>query len=191
MPPRERDTARTRRAVLDAAARAVVVHGAGVSLDLIARTAGVSKGGLLHHFRSREQLLLELARDLAEQFTAAVHAAVDPRDHARGRLVRGYVRATLDGLGDGSTVPEHVILAASLAGVPGVAEFLQEDDRSWTEALDADGLDPDRARLITLAADGAAVASLYGGGRDPQDTRRLRDLLIRLSRGEGPLDDAG
>ncbi|MEV0878660.1 TetR/AcrR family transcriptional regulator [Micromonospora echinofusca] len=187
MPARERDTARTRRVVLDAAARAVVAHGAGVSLDLIARTAGVSKGGLLHHFRSREQLLLELARDLAEQFTAAVHATVDPRDHARGRLVRGYVRATLDGLGDGSTVPEHVILAASLAGVPGVAELLQEDNRRWDEALEADGLDPDRVRLITLAADGAAVAGLYGGGTDPDDARRLRELLIRLSTDEGPL----
>ena len=63
-----RDAVRTRRALLDAAARTVVVHGAGVSLDVVAREAGVSKGGLMHHFRSKDELMTALADDLFDQF---------------------------------------------------------------------------------------------------------------------------
>ena len=182
MTSRERDTARTRRAVLDAAARTVAAQGAGASLDVIAREAGVSKSGLLHHFRSRDQLLLALAQDLADQFTTAVHAAVDPRDHARGRLVRGYVNATFDGLGDGSKVPEHVVLVAALSTVPGVAQLLQRDTQAWNEAFEADGLHPDRVLLITKAADGASVAGLYEGVSDPGQVERTRRLLLALTR---------
>ncbi|MER5335842.1 TetR/AcrR family transcriptional regulator [Micromonospora sp. NPDC002717] len=175
--------------VLDAAAKVVGTHGSGASVDAIARQAGVSKGGLLHHFRSRDQLLLALAEDLAEQFAAAVHAAVDPRDHAPGRLVRGYVNATFDDLIDGTSVPEQVVLAAALSTVPGVAEVLQRDKQRWNEAFDADGLHPQRALLIVRAADGVATAGLYEGGTDPEELRRTRQLLLALSRQEGPLAD--
>ncbi len=186
MPGKERDAARTRQAVLDAAARTVAAQGAGASLDAIARAAGVSKSGLLHHFRTRDALLLALARDLSEQWTAAVHAAVDPRDHAPGRLVRGYVNATFDLLTDESQTVEHLLLMAALSAVPGVAGLLKEDTQRWAEALEADGLHPDRALLIVRAADGSGLAGLYEGGRDPAREQQTRELLLALSRDDGP-----
>ncbi|MEU4235926.1 TetR family transcriptional regulator [Actinoplanes sp. NPDC026619] len=187
LPPKERDAARTRRQVLGAAARTVAAHGAGVSLDVIAREAGVSKSGLLHHFRSRDQLLLALTDDLVEQFRADVEAAADPRDHAAGRLVRAYVTATLGGVTDAPGVSAHVKLVAALSAVPGVDELLRRDTRRWQEAFAADGLHPDRALLITRAADGASLAALYEGGVDHDQLRHTRDLLLALSRGAGPL----
>lgn len=52
--------------ILDATQRLVVRHGwRGITLAQIAREAGVSPAGLLHHFESKEQLL---------------HAALDARD---------------------------------------------------------------------------------------------------------------
>ncbi|NUP32203.1 MAG: helix-turn-helix transcriptional regulator, partial [Streptomycetaceae bacterium] len=51
--------------ILDATQRLVVRHGwRGITLAQIAREAGVSPAGLLHHFESKEQLL---------------HAALDAR----------------------------------------------------------------------------------------------------------------
>ncbi|WP_305786311.1 TetR/AcrR family transcriptional regulator [Symbioplanes lichenis] len=183
---KERDTARTRRIVLDAAARVVGRQGSGASVDAIARAAGVSKGGLLHHFKSRDQLLLALAEDLVEQWTAAVRAKVDPRDHGRGRLVRAYVNALFDETLGETGVPEHVTLYATLAGVPGVAELLRRDKERWREAFEADGLDPDRVLLVVRAADGAAVASLYEGGADPGEIEHTRRLLLALTEADGP-----
>ncbi|WP_426504602.1 TetR/AcrR family transcriptional regulator [Dactylosporangium sp. McL0621] len=187
MQGRERDTARTRRVVLDAATEVVGKRGSGASVDAIAQAAGVSKGGLLHHFKSREQLLLALAEDLAEQFRAAVHAAVDPRDNAPGRLVRGYVNATFDDLLDGSAASEHAVLVATLATAPGVAQVLRRDTQQWVEAFEADGLHPQRVLLIVRAADGASIAGLSEGGTDPEEMEQSRQLLLALSRQDGPL----
>jgi AcrR family transcriptional regulator len=183
---RERDTARTRRLVLDGAAAAVAAHGAGVSLDQIARRAQVSKGGLLHHFRTRDQLLLELAQDRVDLFCAKVHAAVEPSDHAPGRLVRGYVRAVFDAMQDDATARAYVARTVALAAVPGVAQVLQEDKRRWRAAFAADGLDPQRVLVITRAADGAALAGLCEGGHDQRELARTRDLLLALSRQDAP-----
>jgi AcrR family transcriptional regulator len=182
-----RDPARTRRAVLDAAAAAVAGHGAGVSLDVVAREAGVSKAGLLHHFPSRDQLLLAVAGDLVEGFRGAVDAAVDPRDHAVGRVVRGYVNATFDALGTGAPASDFVVVTATLASVPGVAELLAEDKKWWDGVLADDGLHPDRILVITRAADGASVAHFYEGGFDPARLDRTRRLLLALTRDPGPL----
>ncbi|MEV4135185.1 TetR/AcrR family transcriptional regulator [Dactylosporangium sp. NPDC049742] len=186
MEGRGRNTDKTRRMVLDAAAEVVGTHGAGASVDTIARHAGVSKGGVLHHFKSRDQMLLALAEDLIEQFRAAVHAAIDPHDNAPGRLARGYVNATFDELVSGDGNSEFAVLVATLFSVPGVAELLRQDSRRWAEAFDADGLHPQRARVIMHAADGASIAGLYGGS-DLEALEQSRHLLLALSRQEGPL----
>lgn len=52
----------TRRLVLDAAASAIRTHGIGATLDLVAREAGISKGGLVYHFPSKTALLVALAQ---------------------------------------------------------------------------------------------------------------------------------
>jgi AcrR family transcriptional regulator len=184
---RERDTARTRRAVLDAAAHAVLERGAGVSLDVVARQAGVSKGGLLHHFGSRDELLLEVARDQAEGFYRAVQGAVAPDDHAPGRLVRAYVRVTFDALLEEQGGVDYVLLSAALAAVPGVADVMREDKQRWGAAFEADGLDPQRALVVVRAADGMAVAALYEGGHDASEIEQTRQLLLALTRDTGPL----
>ena len=89
MPKPQRDAVRTRALLLAAAGRCIATRGASVSLDVIAREAGVSKGGLLHHFPTREDLLLALMQDLLDQFTAAVdrelereRAALSPSEPA-------------------------------------------------------------------------------------------------------------
>jgi AcrR family transcriptional regulator len=189
VPRRERDATRTRRAILDAAARTVAAQGAGASLDAIARTAGVSKGSLLHHFGSRDALLLALAEDLAEQFHAEVNAALDPADLAPGRVVRAYVNVTFDTLAGVSTAPEWILVGAALAAVPGVSDLMQRDKRRWDEALAADGLHPQRILVVTRASDGAALAGAFEGGYDREILRRTRELLLALTRVNAPLAD--
>jgi AcrR family transcriptional regulator len=65
-----------REAVLDAAAALVEGSGAGVlTLDAVAARAGVSKGGLLHHFKSKEALLTAMMARTAEAFETDLQAA--------------------------------------------------------------------------------------------------------------------
>ncbi|MBT0770797.1 TetR family transcriptional regulator [Kineosporia sp. J2-2] len=184
---RERDPARTRRTVLDAAARVVAQKGAGVSIDTIARAAGVSKGGLLHHFHNRDELVLALTEDLMERFAAEVRAAVDPTDRAEGRLMRGYIRASFDSLRHEESPAEHVAMMAAVATVPGVAELLRRDKARWEAYFADDGLDPQRTLLIFRATDGAAIAGLWEGGHSRDDLARAREMLLALTRDTGPV----
>jgi len=184
-----RDAARTRRALLDAAARSVVVHGAGVSLDGVAREAGVSKGGLMHHFRSKDELMAALADDLFDQFAHAVEERIDPDDHAPGRRLRAYVRATFDDLEKTQDAVEQTTLMATLSSFPEAARRAQERYRRWNRTLAEDGVDPERILVVLRACDGASIAPLFEGQLGPEELAATRALLLALAAGTGPLVD--
>lgn len=189
MPGPQRDAERTQRRILEAAARAIATKGVGVSLDTIARGAGVSKGGLMHHFPSRDELLTALMGDLLAQFNEAVTAALDPADDAPGRLTRAYVRAVFADLENGERAREQITVMGMIGSDPGVTALVQDDDAEWRERILADGLDPLRAEVITKAADGA-TGSLLWSRQHPRELDALRDALLAMTRVTGPLEGA-
>lgn len=182
---RTRDPVRTRHRILEAAAVVVLAHGASASLELVAREAGVSKGGLLHHFRSKDDLLVALAAHLTQTFEEQVEAQLDPDDAAPGRLVRAYVRASLHQL-EAAAVRDEATLMAALSTVPHVVRDAQSSNRRWRERFAADGLDAGRAGVIIRAADGATAAALFEGHLDQGEIDQLRDELIALTYDPGP-----
>lgn len=181
--PATRDKARTRRAILDAAEKALTEGEATASLVDIARAAGVSKSGLLHHFASRDQLFLAVAVDGAERFRREVHDRVDLSENRPGKLLRGYVRAMCD-------PPEAVVSAFAapalvrvLLDSPGVDEVFAADEARWRADLAADGLPDERVLLVRYCAEGIAGA-ISTWMIDPGDLGVLRAELLRLAEPE-------
>jgi len=162
-----RSGAGTRQRLLDAAVRVASVHGAAFSLDAVVRESGVSKGGLLYRFPSRDALVAGLVTDVLERYDEAVARHLDAADDRPGRLHRAHVAATFDREADldGTFWSDPKVLAA-LVGVPAVRELSQAADRRWQRELSADGLHPERSAVITRALDGVAVAPLF---RDPDE----------------------
>jgi AcrR family transcriptional regulator len=75
------DARRNRERVLQAAQRLFATEGLGVSLDEIARQAGVGPGTVHRHFPAKEALYLAVATDQIERLVAeaeALAAADDP-----------------------------------------------------------------------------------------------------------------
>ena len=167
----------------------MLTHGAGVSLDVVAREAGVSKGGLMHHFRSKDDLMAALADDLFDQFDRAVREHVEPDDTAPGHLLRAYVRATFAELERGQDAVEPTTLMATLSSFPDAARRSQERFRRWNETLADDGADPQRVLVVMRACDGAAMAPLFEGPLGPEELSTTRALLLRLATDAGPLVD--
>jgi AcrR family transcriptional regulator len=172
----------TRRLLLDAAATVFRTRGISATLDDIAAQAGVSKGGLIYHYASKEALIRALADDLLEGFREAVRAALDPTDAAPGRLTRAYVRACLRGSRDEHAIRESVALIAQLITIPAIAELARLDAERWDRELRADGLPEEILALVVSAADGASNAPLWGNVTRSADLRRLERQLIRLTR---------
>ncbi|WP_156753662.1 TetR/AcrR family transcriptional regulator [Actinokineospora pegani] len=171
----------TRRVLLGAAAEVFRDRGVSATLADVARGAGVSKGGLLYHFATKDDLVRALVQDMLDTFRADVTAAVDPDDTGPGRLTRAYVRVSLRAH-DADEVRETAALIAQLAAIPEVAALAKSDARHWAATLAADGLPPTVLALVVSAADGASFAALWGGASHTLPAHDLERGLLRLTR---------
>lgn len=168
----------TRARLVEAAVRTVERGGvSGLTLEAVAREAGVSKGGLLHHFRSKDALVEAVLRDLLAAFDARVTELVE--GEGPGRLARAYVRASFSE--DPIPLELGALLLTAVTGDSELAALLAEDSAGWRERLADDGLPPACAALIRQAADAAWLERVL----DPDADAELRPLveqeLLRLT----------
>lgn len=150
----------TRQRLFSAAMRVVRERGVGrLTLDAVAEGAGVSKGGLLYHFPSKEALLIALAEAVIAQFENAIgRKFVADSGPAPGRWVRAYTQASLE------LSRAELDLTAALLAAAGTDPELLAPWRAvfarWQARIVADGLDPATATLVRLAVDGLWLAEL-------------------------------
>ena len=150
-----------------------------LTLEAVARVAGVSKGGLLYHFPSKETLITELVADRVARFDVAItDAAAEEGGPTRGRWLRAYVRLTFAPPQPGSDLTA-ALFAAAATNQALLAPVWAAFERWQSRAL-ADGLDPTAATLVRLAADGLWFADLFGAAAVTAPLRAaLCEALIR------------
>ena len=158
MPP-----ARTKDRLLDAAGAVVMRDGAqALTLDAVAAQAGVSKGGLLYHFKSKRELLDGLVDRWMDDFQRDI-------DAESGNFARRYVAAN-----DGAHAEEVGMLAALVAD-PQVLAAVRDRHETWQDRVASEGGDPVDATVARLAADGLWLADLLGLA---PPTGRLRERVM-------------
>jgi len=172
-----------RERLLDAAERVVVESGAThLTLDAVAKSAGVSKGGLLYHFPSKEALLEGM---LARHFSN-VDAQVAARLAARGRkasradVLRERVRVLLE------LHPElPAVGAAMVAASADNPEHMAVCRAEYRKLLDEFAKLPggfERAALVLLAVQGLLLAELlHLSPYTPVERSRLAKALLRAA----------
>lgn len=171
-----------RNQILTAAQTVVRLNGTdALTLEAVAKAAGVSKGGLLYHFPNKEALIQGMIQSLIDEFDNAVHAEIarDPTPEKAGRYARAYLRATFN-----SDYPLPALSEGILAGValnPALLRPLQAAFGAWQERLLNDGIDPALATIIRTAADGLWFAELMDFA-PPQEPLRnaLYEKLLAL-----------
>ena len=181
----KRGSLSTREAILRAADRVVVEEGvSGMTLEAVAREAGVSKGGLLYHFPSKEALIGGMIGRLIEGFEAALGRELSKGRGARGgRWTRAYARTSF--AEDRWYLQVSAGLLAGVAEDPALLDPLRrrfQDGQRWAER---DGIDPAVATLVRLAADGLFFAELLGFA-PPEGALRKQVLGALLSLTEKP-----
>lgn len=181
---RTRNPELTRAALLEAAGRVLQTQGAALSLDAVAREAGVSKGGLLHHYPSRGALLSALALELIEQFRDCVEAARAREVAAHGETPGAWLRAYIE-LSFTPQAGEEALIAAlaPLAGHPELVAGLREAQAFVLAGAEADGLPAARAHAIRLACDALSLGPLTGlPNLDPEQRAALQEELLAWTR---------
>jgi AcrR family transcriptional regulator len=148
--------------VLDAFETLLIENGSGsVALDAVAAAAGVSKGGLLYHFASKDALAEGLLQRLRER------SAVDGEAirAAPGGRVAYYVRTSAPG-GASTGLARTYLATVRLADTSnmGIAarDALAEVDAEGYAALREEVPDPVTAMLAQLVGDGLYLRTLTG-----------------------------
>ncbi len=168
-------TSPTRERILDALVAVVAQDGpAGATLDAVAAAAGVSKGGLLYHFGTKEALF----DGLLERLTRTAREDVAQwRSHEAG-IVPAYLQASTVAEGTYTSTLMAVLRLVGTAGVD-IEGAVLESFEAWYRAL-ADAVeDPVLARMIHLVGDGLYLHALVGARPHPLD-EQVVDRLVEL-----------
>ncbi len=173
----------TRRHVLAAAADIVAVEGAAkLTLDAVAERVGLSKGGILHHFATKDSLIAAMIDDVTAQFELDLHRHMQG-ESGPGSFARAFLRACLDP--DGALTRTLRVSAGIVAAVAINNQLLAPLRRRydvWRGLLENDGIDPAIAELVRSAADGLWLGNVLELGPTSVALRkRMFAKLIELT----------
>jgi AcrR family transcriptional regulator len=167
--------------LLDAAIQVIAEGGAQrLTLDAVAKKAGVSKGGLLHHFPSKNALIAALLERLYARFEALTVAYYEAEAEQPGRWLRAYIRASFDPDAPQIGLELTALLATYLHEDDALVQRAEKDSRLWAERLTSDGVSAVRAALIRYTCDGYFTERLISQPDTLVSAADLRDALLAL-----------
>lgn len=126
----------TRKAILDHALGVAATLGLeSITIGSLASALGMSKSGLFAHFRSKEQLQLQVLTEATERFV--VHVVAPPLKLPRGEpRVRGFFERWLEW---SRTQPGGCVIynaSSELDDRPGpLRDYLQDAHRNWSSTI--------------------------------------------------------
>jgi AcrR family transcriptional regulator len=179
-PKKSKSRSATREILLRAASQVVIDKGVeALTLDAVAQQAGVSKGGLLYHFPNKDALMTGMVEQLIQDFEAVLQTEFDQDDApgTPGQWVRAYIRATL------RFSKQSLALIARLTSIaadsPNLLDAAKVYEQQWRQRVETSGLDPTKATIILLAADGLWFSEVFQFGTldEPRLTQVVETLL--------------
>jgi AcrR family transcriptional regulator len=176
----------TRQRILVVAAQLVASAGpSALTLDRAAEAAGLSKGAVLYHFKSKNVLIEALVSAALDQFDAAADAVVLRDAHRPGSYARAYAKVAFNSR---SNTPEACAgLLAAVTNDIGLLMPAVGRHAAIQQRLEADGISPTCATLIRLAADGLYLTRAFGLA-PPTDAQaaKVLSLILELIAGSRP-----
>lgn len=177
---RRKDPIKVRQGLIDAATAMIADQGlARLTVDSVAKAAGVTKGGLFHHFPTKQALIDGVLDMMIEEVDCTVDEmmSADPEPHGR------FTRALLNSVLSYDRVAERAhsrTLCLALIADPS----LQRRWARWlTERIDRHAGTDDNisCAIVRLATDGLWVSSLYDGEAQPPVSNDVRAAMIAMT----------
>lgn len=176
----------SRTHLLDAAVRVAEQDGiTRLTLDSTAREAGITRAGLLYHFRNRDDLLLAIHQHLADLWEQDLLTELDkPWDEATAEeRSAAYVREGTRG----RSRPAELIFMVDAAAHPAYNAVWERLLQRWAPAADTSNPAAADLFLARVAADGIWLFQATSSDPLDESTREaLRDRVTALITGLPP-----
>jgi AcrR family transcriptional regulator len=154
---------RTRQAVIQAALTIIARDGPGrLTFDAIARESGLSKGGVMHQFPSKVDVLKALLEHQIQYFDEDASSAGAPK--AKTDRQKTVLESQIAKIREVSHQPysiAHAIVAA-LVEEPELLALSRNTSRHHAEQIKAEATDPELALLRWSAAQGLLLSAMFG-----------------------------
>ncbi|WP_431798469.1 TetR/AcrR family transcriptional regulator (plasmid) [Cupriavidus metallidurans] len=150
-----------------------------VTLDLVAQRAGVTKGGLQYHYRSKNALLEALSEQLFEEFDRSYQRALTVEANDPGKYARAYIKTCFYGTTSNNAIGTQRAIAMLALTLPSCREKWA---RRMAQALKQDGAraaNEDQLLICRLAGDGMWFAEMFEV-YDFDGSRKARLLAMLL-----------
>lgn len=176
---------RTRERLLDAATTVAMQRGvANFTLENVADEAGVSKGGLLYHFKSKDELIV----GLLDCTLAATEVEIQARADELGDVPGAFAIAYLDYVRQAHR-PEVEFASSLLAAAAAESDLLASARASfqrWGDRLTLDdGISRRAGLLARVVSDGFWLIDLFGLAPPSEEERaEVLDVVVDLIRSE-------
>ena len=159
-----------------------------MTIEAVAREAGLSKGGVLYHFASKDALLRGMLEHFLEAMEGQMAANRTEDPQPTGRWMRAYLKTFFSApAGLAADLPasqQRNLHAAMFAAIVINRDLLvpvvQRYGDRWQKASQADGVDPTEQQITWLAADGLWVWEVLGIiSHDGEEKKQMIETLIQ------------
>lgn len=148
-----------------------------LTLSRVLSKAGVSKGGFFHHFATKEELIHALLEHgtasfdrVREQFRAEGVGETEARIRASFHHIRNRDNFML-------------VSVAAVASDPALIQVVTSRMRESVELGIAEGLPPEKVRMVLLAVQGLFMERIFGVEHSPAELDELEANLLACLRG--------
>ncbi|WP_206952175.1 TetR/AcrR family transcriptional regulator [Trinickia acidisoli] len=168
----------SRKKAIDAALTILSREGVGgLTFDSLARESGISKGGLLHQFRTRHGVLCALLDYQRQQFEQIGRNYLEKEGATKAEpILAAHIAIYREAIKQPRSVARAGL--AALIESPALLEDIKTTDTVTIKALQDQAADPDLSLLRYFAASGIAFHTLLG--TSPLSESARNRLFVRL-----------
>lgn len=124
-----------RRTLLDQAAKLAIKEGLGsVTVQAVANAAGVTKGGFIHHFPSKQALIDTLFQELLDSIDADIDRFMADDPEPYGSFTRAYLETVFEAGWQGNFSP-WATLSVSMLTDPNLRAFGPHGSKTERSAI--------------------------------------------------------
>ncbi|WP_181350172.1 TetR/AcrR family transcriptional regulator [Thalassobacillus sp. CUG 92003] len=130
-----------------------------LTLEAVAEQAGISKGGLLYHYPSKEALVQGMVEHLANNYSEKIanNAEADPKE--KGKWTRAFLDVTFKQSYQNKDMNAGLLAAKAVNS--DLLDPIRDAYAEWQHEIEHDGLDPVKATILRLAIDGMWLSELF------------------------------
>lgn len=174
----------TKYKILQSAAQVINRLGAAsMTMEAVAKEAGISKGGLLYHFPYKEELFRGMNDYLMSEYIRKVKESAAKDSVEKGKWLRAYLNETINQLNKDHEMTVAFFSAA--AAEPSYFSSMKNQMKELEELIKKDQIDPLVGAMIKLAVDGIYYNEVFNqSSASKKEKKEVISFLLSLTKGE-------